>query len=53
MDAEHWDSLARVLQQQGVAVDGDALKVLSHDVELSERVLARVERGSADPTSNA
>jgi hypothetical protein len=47
-EAGHWDALARVLQQQGVAVEGVELKALSHDVELSDRVLARVGRGRAD-----
>jgi hypothetical protein len=37
-----------VLQQQGVAVEGAELKALSHDVELSDRVLARVGRGRVD-----
>jgi hypothetical protein len=48
MEADHWDSLARVLQQQGVEVEAAELKVLPHDVELSDRVLARVGRGRAD-----
>ncbi len=47
-EAAHWDALARVLQQQGVAVEGAELKALPHDVELSDRVLARVGRGSVD-----
>ena len=47
-EAAHWDALARVLQQQGVAVEGAELKALPHDVELSDRVLARVGRGRAD-----
>ena len=42
MEASHWDSLARVLQQQGVAVQGAELRALPHDVELSDRVLARL-----------
>lgn len=45
MDTLHWDELARVLQQQGVEVEATELKVLPHDVELSDRVLARVGRG--------
>ncbi len=47
MEADHWDALARVLQQQGVEVEAAELKVLPHDVELSDRVLARVARGRA------
>ena len=42
MDASHWDSLARVLQQQGVDVEAAELRRLPHDVELSDRVLARI-----------
>lgn len=42
MEASHWDSLARVLQQRGVEVEADALRALRHDVELSDRVLARL-----------
>lgn len=45
MEAEHWDSLARVLQQQGVAVEAAELKALPHDVKLSDRLLARLGRG--------
>jgi hypothetical protein len=48
MERDHWDALARVLRQQGVAVEAAELKVLPHDVELSDRVLARVGRGRAD-----
>jgi hypothetical protein len=42
MEASHWDSLARVLQQQGIEVQAAELRALPHDVELSHRVLARV-----------
>jgi hypothetical protein len=48
MEADHWNSLARVLQQQGVEVDAAELKALPHDVELSDRVLARLRAGRAD-----
>jgi hypothetical protein len=47
MEADHWDALARILQQHGVAVEAAELKVLPHDVELSDRVLARIGRGRA------
>jgi hypothetical protein len=47
MEASHWEFLARVLQQEGVEVKAAELKRLPHDVELSERVLARIGgRGS-------
>ena len=42
IDASHWDSLARVLQQEGIEVRAAELRALPHDVELSDRVLARV-----------
>lgn len=42
MEAGHWDSLARVLRQEGIEVDAAELRGLPHDVELSDRVLARV-----------
>jgi hypothetical protein len=48
MEADHWDSLARTLEQHGVEVEAAELKALPHDVELSERVLARLGRGRAD-----
>jgi hypothetical protein len=48
MEADHWDALARVLKQQGVAVEAAELKVLPHEVELSDRVLARIRRGRGD-----
>jgi len=48
MEADHWDALARVLHEQGVAVEATELKALPHDVELSDRVLARIGRGPDD-----
>ena len=42
MEASHWDSLARALQQQGIEVQAAELRALPHDVELGDRVLARV-----------
>lgn len=42
MGASHWDYLARILQQQGVDVQGAELRALPHDVELSDRLLARL-----------
>ena len=42
MEASHWDSLARVLRRDGVEVDAAQLKGLPHDVELSDRILARI-----------
>jgi hypothetical protein len=48
MEAGHWDSLARVLRQQGVEVGGAELSRLPHHVELSERLLARVAHAHSD-----
>jgi hypothetical protein len=42
MEASHWESLARVLQQEGVEVKAVELRRLPHEVELSDRVLARI-----------
>ena len=47
MEASHWESLARVLQREGVEVDAAELRGLPHDVELSDRVLARLGGGPA------
>jgi len=47
MDASHWDSLARVLRQQGFEVQAAELRGLPHHVELSDRVLARIGGGPA------
>jgi hypothetical protein len=43
MDAGHWETLAGVLQREGTAVDHAGLAALPHDVELSHRLLARIE----------
>jgi hypothetical protein len=45
LEATHWESLARVLQREGVEVEAAELKRLPHDVELGERVLARIGGG--------
>ena len=41
-EAGHWDFLARKLHDEGVEIDGAELRALPHDVELSDRVLARL-----------
>jgi hypothetical protein len=48
MEASHWDALARSLRPHGIEVVGAELKTLRHDVELSDRVLARIGRGRRD-----
>jgi hypothetical protein len=45
MEADHWEALTRVLREQGVEVEPAELEALPHDVELSDRVLARICRG--------
>lgn len=42
MDTDHWAYLAEILRQQGVVVDALELRLVPHDVVLSERLLARV-----------
>jgi hypothetical protein len=42
MEASHWDSLARVLRREGIEVQAGELRGLPHEVELSDRVLARL-----------
>ncbi len=41
-DALHWRALAARLGPHGVAADGEGLRRLPHDVELSERVRTRL-----------
>jgi hypothetical protein len=45
MAAGHWDYLARILQQKGIVAQAAELRALPHDVELSDRVLARLDSG--------
>jgi hypothetical protein len=42
MEASHWDSLARILHQEGIEAQAAELKALPHDVELSDGLLARL-----------
>ena len=45
MAAGRWAALADDLRRQGVDADAAALEALPHDVELSERALARIGGG--------
>lgn len=45
MEASHWDTMTRILHKHGVEVDAAELQLLARDVELSDRVLARIGRG--------
>ena len=42
MEAGHWETLAETLRAHGVAVDAGELRGLPHDVELSDRLRARL-----------
>jgi hypothetical protein len=48
IEIDHWNALAEDLCEHGVIVDADQLKRLPHDVVLSERLRARLDRGSHD-----
>ncbi len=41
-EAQHWGWLAGVLRRNGVDVDAGTLSALPQDIELSDRVLARI-----------
>lgn len=45
MEMGHWQALSRTLRQHGVDADVELLKTLPHDVELSDRVHARLGHG--------
>jgi hypothetical protein len=53
MDAGHWDWMSSILRDNGVEITGAELKALPHDVELSDRVLARIGGRPAGPTDAA
>ena len=44
MAAAHWETLAALLAEHGVPVEPERLAALPHDVELTDRVLARIGR---------
>jgi hypothetical protein len=48
VEASHWEYLAGVLKRDGFAVEAAELRALSHDVELSDRVLARLDGARHD-----
>lgn len=47
MEASHWDALSRILQEHGVRIERAELRRLPHDVELSDRVQARIGHRAA------
>jgi glutathione S-transferase len=48
MEASHWQALAEKLHKQDVDIEVAELEALPHDVELSDRVLARSQRRPSD-----
>ena len=42
MEADHWADLSGILRQRGIVAVALELQRLTHDVVLSERLLARV-----------
>jgi hypothetical protein len=42
METDHWNALAEILRTQGLVVDAGELRQLPHDVELSDRLRARL-----------
>jgi hypothetical protein len=48
MHASHWEHLARILCRRGIEIDAAELAALPHDVELGERVLARIAAAPRD-----
>ena len=47
METSHWQTLAETLGAQGVVVDPGELRLLPHDVVLSERLRARLSPGDS------
>ena len=45
--AEYWSYLAGLLREQGIDVEPAVLRALPHDVELGERIRARIEHSAA------
>jgi hypothetical protein len=50
MDEGHWSFLSAALEEHGVVVDAANLRALPHEVELSDRLVARLEP-SGEPGS--
>lgn len=46
MESSHWDTLATVLQREGVDIEETALSELPHEVVLGEELLARLRAGN-------
>ena len=47
MEALHWTSLEQIAQRQGIMVDAAELRRLPHDVVVSQRLLALIDRSDA------
>ena len=46
METDYWNALAENLRAQGVVVDAGELRQLPHDVEVSDRLRARLGQGA-------
>jgi hypothetical protein len=53
METDHWNALAQILRAQGVAVDAGELMQLPHEVELSDRLRARLGQRPGGATGRA
>ena len=51
METSHWNALAEMLRAQGVVMDAGELRRLPHDVELSNRLRARLRQGPGGAVS--
>jgi hypothetical protein len=47
MEAGHWEALAQTLREQGGVASAATLRGLPHHVELSDRLVARIDAQSA------
>jgi len=50
METDHWNALADILRAQGAVVDARELRQLPHDVELSDRLRARLDQSPGGTT---
>jgi hypothetical protein len=48
MEALHWKPLVQTFRERGVVADAAKLRGLPHDVELSDRLLARTAAASTE-----
>jgi hypothetical protein len=53
MENDHWNALAEVLRAQGVVVNSADLRQLPHEVEISDRLRARLGQSPGDAAGSA